>query len=81
MTVLRTSAALCTFNGAAFLEAQVASLFAQERPLDEIVAVDDASTDASFAMLEALARRSPVPMRVYRNESTVGYVKNFERAM
>jgi glycosyltransferase involved in cell wall biosynthesis len=81
MPALSASAALCTFNGARFLEPQVTSLFAQERTLDQIVAVDDASTDASFSLLESLAARSPVPMQVYRNPSTLGYVRNFERAI
>src|SRR3977135_1401293 len=81
MPALSASAALCTFNGARFLEPQVTSLFAQERTLDQIVAVDDASTDASFSLLESLAARSPVPMQVYRHPSQLGHVRNFERAI
>ena len=81
MPGLSTSVALCTFNGESFLEAQVASLFAQQRPVGEIVAVDDASSDGTFALLTSLASRSPVPMRVYRNEARLGAGANFERAM
>jgi len=81
MPALRTSIVLCTFNGARFLEPQVASVFAQERAPDEIVAVDDASVDGSFVLLEKLALRSPVAMRVYRNEATLGAARNFERAI
>jgi len=81
MPALRTSIVLCTFNGASFLEPQVASLFAQEHAPDEIVAVDDASVDGSFALLEELSSHSPVPMCVYRNEATLGAARNFERAI
>lgn len=81
MRTLRCSVALCAFNGERYLAAQVESLFRQQRLPDEIVAVDDASTDGSFLLLQELAARSPVPMRVHRNESNLGYVRNFERAM
>lgn len=79
--MLRTTAVLCTFNGARFVEAQVESLFAQTRALDEIVAVDDASSDATCALLARLAVRSPVPMRVLRNDRNRGATANFERAL
>lgn len=78
---MRTTVALCTFNGARFVEAQVESLFAQTRALDEIVVVDDASTDATFTLLQALARRSPVPMHVLRNDTNRGATANFDRAL
>jgi len=81
MPALGSSVALCTFNGEAFIEAQVASLFAQQRPVDEIVAVDDASNDSTVALLTSLASRSPVPMHVHRNPARLGAGANFERAM
>jgi glycosyltransferase involved in cell wall biosynthesis len=81
MRRLRCSVALCVFNGEEHLPAQVESLFNQQRLPDEIVAVDDASNDGSFARLQELAGRSPVPMRVLRNPSNLGYVRNFERAV
>ena len=75
------SVALCVYNGERYLEQQVESLFHQSRGPDEIVAVDDASSDRSFAILQALAQRSAIPMRVHRNETNLGYRRNFERAM
>jgi glycosyltransferase involved in cell wall biosynthesis len=75
------SVALCVYNGERYLEQQVESLFHQTRCPDEIVAVDDASSDRSFAILQALARHSAIPMHVHRNEANVGYRRNFERAM
>jgi glycosyltransferase involved in cell wall biosynthesis len=49
------SIALCTYNGERFLREQLDSLLAQEHPNFEIVAVDDASTDGTLAILEACA--------------------------
>ena len=47
------SVALAVFNGAEFLPQQLESLVLNLRPGDEIIAVDDASTDKSVAILEA----------------------------
>jgi glycosyltransferase involved in cell wall biosynthesis len=80
-SVPTVSVALCVFNGERYLEQQVESLFHQSRRPDEIVVVDDASSDRSFAILQALAARSTIPMRVHRNEANLGFRRNFERAM
>lgn len=75
------SVALCTFNGARFLRAQVESIWAQSVLPDEIVAVDDGSADGTYDLLLEVANASPVPMRVERNMRNLGYVANFERAL
>ena len=41
------SVALCTYNGAAYLGQQLASIAAQDLRPDELVVCDDASTDRS----------------------------------
>lgn len=41
----KVSVAMCTFNGAAFVEAQLESILTQSRPPDEIILCDDRSTD------------------------------------
>ena len=46
----RISAVVCNYNGEAYLEACLASVLAQEG-LDEVLLVDDASTDASLALV------------------------------
>lgn len=74
------SVALCTYNGAAHLGEQLESLLTQTWRHIEIVAVDDASTDATWDILRQAAKRDP-RLRIMRNEENLGFAANFERAM
>lgn len=81
---LTTSVVLCTYNGTRFLGAQWGSLLAQTRLPDEIVVRDDASSDATYALLGDLARAAQargVRVRLNRNAHNLGYVANFETAL
>jgi glycosyltransferase involved in cell wall biosynthesis len=78
---VKLSVALATWRGTAYLQAQLDSLVAQSRKPDELVAVDDASGDATPDVLEAFAAHAPFPVRVLRNASNLGYAANFNRAL
>jgi glycosyltransferase involved in cell wall biosynthesis len=67
---------MCTYNGAAFLRAQLESILAQSRRPDEIVICDDGSTDETESVVKEFA-----PIVFHRNEKNLGAVKNFERAI
>ena len=75
------SIALCTYNGAAYLPAQWASLLAQTKQPDEVVICDDQSTDGTVALLNQLAAESPFSVRILVNAERLGYNKNFERVL
>jgi glycosyltransferase involved in cell wall biosynthesis len=75
------SVALCTYNGAKFLEEQLASLQAQKRCPDELVVCDDRSTDQTVQLLESFARIAPFPVRIHVNPVNLGSTRNFDRAM
>ncbi|HXF45302.1 MAG TPA: glycosyltransferase family 2 protein [Burkholderiaceae bacterium] len=77
----KVSIALCTFNGERFVREQLESIWRQTRLPDEIVAVDDASADGTWAVLARCAAESPVPIRLMRNPQRLGYAQNFERAI
>ena len=55
------SLVLPVYNVAAYLPACLDSLVAQTRPYDEIIAVDDGSTDSCPAILAQYASRLPRP--------------------
>src|SRR4029079_2609300 len=75
------SIAMCTYNGAEFLPAQLESIITQSRPPDEIVICDDCSTDDTQALLKKFAVESSVPVTIHINDQNLGSVKNFERAI
>ncbi len=74
------SIALCTYNGERFLREQLDSLLAQDHPNLEIIAMDDASTDGTPAILEGCAARDP-RLRVFRNAANLGFRRNFQEAI
>lgn len=74
------SVVLCTYNGSRFLAGQLDSLLAQTWPHLEVVAVDDASTDDSAAILRSYANRDP-RIRVAVNATNLGFARNFAQAL
>ena len=78
---MKISVAMCTYNGADFLPAQLESIAAQSRKPDQIVVCDDGSTDETRALLERFAAESVVPVSLHFNQKNLGSVKNFEKAI
>lgn len=77
----RVSVALCTYNGQAFIGEQLRSILTQTRPPDEIVVVDDCSTDDTLRLVSNLAKAANMPLRQYSNATNLGVARNFERAV
>jgi glycosyltransferase involved in cell wall biosynthesis len=87
MDGLTVSVALCTCNGADYVEEQVRSILAQSRPVLELVVRDDASDDDTVQRLEAVytahvtASGQAPALRVTRNPQRLGVARNFEAAL
>jgi glycosyltransferase involved in cell wall biosynthesis len=81
MTGLTISVAMCTFNGAPFLGAQLASIAAQQRPPDELVVCDDGSSDGCRDIVREFAQRTKFRTRLIVNDKNLGSTKNFEKAV
>lgn len=78
---MTVSVALCTFDGAAYVDEQVRSIAAQTQRPDEIVICDDASSDGTWEKLQQLAQQFPGLLRLHRNPQRLGTTKNFEQAV
>lgn len=78
---MRVSVALCTHQGERWIEEQLRSILAQTRPVDEIVIGDDASTDGTLAIVEAIAATTDVPIRIRRHDAPLGVAANFADAI
>ncbi|WP_394752359.1 glycosyltransferase family 2 protein [Crenothrix sp.] len=75
------SIAMATYNGAKYLQEQLDSFLAQTRQPDELVVCDDGSTDTTLQIIENFAAIAPFNVRVFKNQTKLGYVENFSRAM
>jgi glycosyltransferase involved in cell wall biosynthesis len=74
------SVVLCTYNGAKYIEAQLASIIAQTNAVAEIIVVDDVSSDDTMAVVErAAARDSRISLS--QNAFNIGFTSNFESAL
>lgn len=77
---MKLSVALCTYNGEKYISEQLDSILSQALQVQEIIIVDDCSSDSTPAILESYAALHSV-IKVYRNHNTLGYLKNFEKSI
>jgi len=80
----RIGVALCTYNGARYLQAQLDSVLAQSMPVDEVVIGDDGSSDATLSIVASFATRARsmgIGVTVVQHQRNLGYVLNFSDAM
>lgn len=71
---------MATYNGARYIGEQLASLAAQDVLPCELVVCDDGSTDGTPEIVEEFALVAPFPVRLFRNEKTLGFAENFLQA-
>lgn len=74
----RISVCMATYDGERFVGQQLASILAEIAPGDEVVVVDDASSDSTVARLREL--HDP-RVRIIESDQNRGYVRAFERAL
>ncbi|MGA9588087.1 MAG: glycosyltransferase [Terracidiphilus sp.] len=74
----KISACMAAYNGGAFVEAQLHSILSQLRAEDEVVIVDDGSTDDT---LQRILEIGDGRVRLLKHESNKGVVATFEDAL
>ena len=77
----KVSVAMCTYNGAAFVEAQLESILSQTRCPDEIIISDDGSTDVTIEIVNKIAAKYPGKIQIVKNRRSRGSGGNFENAI
>lgn len=75
------SIALCTYNPGKYLFPLMDSLLGQTWKDIEIVCCDDGSRDGSLSVLEEYQAKHPGKIKIYKNKSNLGYIKNFEQCL
>lgn len=70
---MKISLVMPNYNHAAYLAASIGGILAQSRPADEIIVIDDASTDDSLSILNELTAGNP-SIRIVRNRERRGVV-------
>lgn len=78
---MKISVAMCTYNGARFLDEQLQSLATQSRLPDELIVCDDGSQDETPQIIGEFAACVPFEVRVFHNETNLGPIRNFEKAI
>ena len=74
----RLSVCMASYNGAAYIREQIDSILPQLGPDDELIVVDDASSDATVAVVKSIADER---IALVRSEVNRGYVRTFEDAV
>jgi glycosyltransferase involved in cell wall biosynthesis len=80
-TTMKTSVAMCTYNGEKYIKAQLKSILNQTVAIDEIVICDDGSNDKTIEIIEQIQLESPNKISLYKNQGNIGSTKNFEKAI
>ncbi|MGZ3945742.1 MAG: glycosyltransferase family 2 protein [Mucilaginibacter sp.] len=74
------SVALCTYNGAKYIDEQLKSIAGQSHKNIEVIIVDDVSSDGTFEIIRAWSEKD-ARIKCYRNDTNLGFNKNFEKAI
>ena len=72
------SVVMAVYNGRKFLSEQVQSILSQLKDDDELIIVDDASTDGGVGSLGALPAQT---VRLFTNPRNTGVLRTFERGL
>lgn len=76
------SVAMATYNGEKYIAEQLKSICNQTQKVDELIIVDDCSTDHTVAVIhEYICQYQDCNIRLFMNETNLGYKRNFQKAL
>ena len=68
-----------TYNGETYLREQLDSIYGQTLVPDEVIVVDDCSTDGTVEILKEYSIK--YGLKFYINDTNLGYNKNFAKGI
>jgi glycosyltransferase involved in cell wall biosynthesis len=77
---LPVSVVMCTYNGSLYVEKQLNTILKQLNKNDEIIIIDDNSTDNTYDILKSFAKNFD-NIKLYKNKYNIGFLKNFQKAL
>lgn len=80
---MKVSVAMATYNGAKYIEEQLASILKQTRAVDEVIICDDCSKDHTVTLIKNFIRNNQLQerWRISVNSKNLGYGSNFFQAL
>lgn len=75
---MRISVCLATYNGSKFIGVQLRSILTQLKEIDEVIIVDDSSTDDTVYKITNIKDRR---IKLFLNEKNIGAALTFSRAL
>jgi glycosyltransferase involved in cell wall biosynthesis len=78
---MKVSIAMCTYNGARYLQEQLDSLASQTYLPFELIVCDDRSTDKTMEIVSRFSETAPFPVHLTQNRENLGSTQNFSRAI
>ena len=78
---MKISIALTTYNGEKYILEQLISLKEQTLKPNEIIITDDCSLDDTLNVIDEFSKLVDFEVKVYKNETNLGYTQNFAKAL
>jgi len=75
---MKISVCMTTYNGSQYVEKQILSILPQLSDNDELVIVDDCSTDQTVDIIKKI---NDSRIKLFQNERNLGVIKNFEKSI
>jgi glycosyltransferase involved in cell wall biosynthesis len=75
---MKISVCMATYNGSRYIERQLASILGQLSETDEVILVDDHSSDATLGVVGEI---DDDRIKIYRNDANEGMLRTFEKAI
>lgn len=81
MSVVGASVAIVTWNSAPVIRTALSALFASAPLPSEVIVIDNASTDATVATVEAMVVQAPIAVHLNRQVANVGFAAGMNLAI